>query len=549
MKRPNRISILEALADRHLFGALPAFHDLSTWQAWCVFLAATYGLPLSACEAVGVSESEALRLFQHHTGRTVYDPPLGGYAETMCIVGVQSGKTRIAGTIAGYEAMMTEPELDGTDLYCVLVAQDQRSSLRSLFSYAKAPFDHVPVLAQSVVARRAETLTLPGCVLAVYPCRPQAVRGLRARVVVLDELAFYRSSEGYPTDVEMLRAARGRVATTGGKVITLSSPYSQVGALFETHRKNFARDDSPILVWQATAPEMNPSLPADYLSRMAQDDPEAYQSEALGQFRAGVSTFFDPEALNGCIETGVREVPPQNGVSYRGYTDAASGTGKDAFACAVAHVEGDVVRLDALRVWKPSFNPSVPLAESAALFTQYGIREVSGDRFAAGFVVEGYRQHAITYTGSDRDTSATYLELLPLVNAGRVRLLDIPEMLRELRGLERRRGTSGRDRIDHRTGAHDDQAVAAAGALVACSAREQSAHVVVVRARGFDGGSLCRGGEPMTLAEDRAHEERVRLLKLNAPPYETTMMVVEHDNGWTHQIYAKDFDPSRHRMA
>ena len=67
---------------------------------------------------------------------------------------------------------------------------------------------------------------------------------------------------------------------------------------------------------------------------------------------------------------------------------------------------------------------------------------------------------------TDRSTSGHYLELLPLVNAGSVALLDDSDLLRELRGLERRRGAAGRDRVDHRRGSHDDRAAAAAGALV-----------------------------------------------------------------------------------
>jgi len=51
------------------------------------------------------------------------------------------------------------------------------------------------------------TLTLQNnAVLAIYPCRPAAVRGIRARVVILDEMAFFRSTEGFPVDTEMLRA-------------------------------------------------------------------------------------------------------------------------------------------------------------------------------------------------------------------------------------------------------------------------------------------------------------------------------------------------------
>jgi hypothetical protein len=57
------------------------------------------------------------------------------------------------------------------------------------------------------------------------------------------------------------------------------------------------------------------------------------------------------------------------------------------------------------------------------------------------------RRSSRTYAELDRDRSQLYLELLPLVNAGRVRLLDDVELLRELRGLERRRGAT-RDRYE-----------------------------------------------------------------------------------------------------
>jgi len=46
-----------------------------------------------------------------------------------------------------------------------------------------------------------ETMALRnGAVLASYPCRSSAVRGLRAQVVVCDEVCFFRSSDygSYP---------------------------------------------------------------------------------------------------------------------------------------------------------------------------------------------------------------------------------------------------------------------------------------------------------------------------------------------------------------
>jgi len=127
-----------------------------------------------------------------------------------------------------------------------------------------------------------------------------------------------------------------------------------------------------------------------------------------------------------------------------------------------------------VRSWKPPFNPSGPIAEASDLLKKYRLTETTGDRYAPGFVSEHFRANGITYRPSDRDRSAIYLDLLPAVNAEKVLLLDDAELLRELRGLERRRGTSGRDRVDHRPGQHDDRANAAAGALtlVALSQRQ-----------------------------------------------------------------------------
>jgi hypothetical protein len=291
--------------------------------------------------------------------------------------------------------------------------------------------------------------------------------------VVLDELAFFTATDGRPTDVEMLRVARGRVATTGGKVIILSSPYGQAGALWELHRKHYGREDSPTLVWQASAPEMNPTLSADYVERMKLEDPEAYRSEVLGEFRAGVSTFIDPDALEAVVERGVRERPPQPGVDYVAFADAASGSGRDAFALGVAHRDGERAVLDVIRAWRPPFNPSEVIAEACELLARYRVAEVRGDRYAPGFVAEGFRRHEREYRPADRTTSQTYLELLPLLNSGAVSVLDEPHLLRELRGLERRPGAGGRERVDHRRGAHDDRAVACAGALVEASSGER----------------------------------------------------------------------------
>jgi hypothetical protein len=456
------LSILDALADRALFGGLPAFRDLSTWRAWLVFLKATYGLELTDAE---------VEVFRHHTGRVGYDPPAGGFPEVVCIVGRQSGKTRSAATIAAFEAVLAEREPDRTELYAVLVAQDHRAALRTLFGYARAPFENVPVLTRSISEIRSDTIRLrSGVTLAAYPCRPAAMRGLRARVAVVDKLAFFTATDGRPTDVEMLRALRPALATTGGKLIVLSSPYGQFGALWELHRRHFGRDDSAVLVWQATAPDMNPSLPRDYLERMREDDPEAYRSEVLGEFRSSVATFFDPDALDACVVPDRHELPPAEGVSYQAFVDPSGGS-RDAFSLAIAHAEGDRVVVDLVRAWVPPFNPSGVVEEIASVLRTYDVSEVVGDRYTGEWPREQFRRCNVEYRVAELDRSRLYLELLPRVNAGTVEFPHDPALLRELRGLERRRGPSGRDRVDHRPGEHDDRANAVAGVvqLVGCA--------------------------------------------------------------------------------
>jgi hypothetical protein len=295
------MTLIEALRDRDLLGRLSSFRRLETWSAWLVFLAAIYGLPLSR---------EQEDLFCTHTGRSKYNPPAGGFQEAAAITGRQSGKTRVASVIVDHEAMQARADEDGTDLWALAIGQDLRASIRVMYSYVCAPFLSVPALKALVVGEPTkDTLRLStGVSVGAYPCRAASVRGLRARVVVLDELAFFLSTEGNPVDLEVLRAARPTVATTSGKVVILSSPYAAAGALHALHERHYGQDDSGTLIWVASAPAMNPTLPADYLTRMETDDPEAYRSEVLGEFRTGTAALFDPDAIAACVMPGVHEL-------------------------------------------------------------------------------------------------------------------------------------------------------------------------------------------------------------------------------------------------
>jgi hypothetical protein len=153
---------------------------------------------------------------------------------------------------------------------------------------------------------------------------------------------------------------------------------------------------------------MNPTLPADYLQRMAEDDPEAYRSEVLGQFRAGVATFIDAEALAACVVENRRELLPVDGIDYSAFTDP-SGGGKDAFAVAIGHRSGERIVIDCVRAWSPPFNPSGVVADAAALLKTYHCNTVTGDRYAGEWPREAFRSHGIEYAVAELDRSRLYL--------------------------------------------------------------------------------------------------------------------------------------------
>jgi hypothetical protein len=91
---------------------------------------------------------------------------------------------------------------------------------------------------------------------------------------------------------------------------------------------------------------------------------------------------------------------------------------------------------------------------------------VTGDRYAGEWPRERFQAHGITYQPAEMNRSELYLAFLPLLNSGRVDLLDNARMVAQFVGLERRSSRSGRDSVDHAPSAHDDVANAVAGALV-----------------------------------------------------------------------------------
>jgi hypothetical protein len=215
---------------------------------------------------------------------------------------------------------------------------------------------------------------------------------------------------------------------------------------------------------------LNPTFDAAAIATALLEDPEAARAEYLAEFRGDIESFVTAEALDAVIVPGRLELAPLANMSYVAFLDFAGGSGRDSASLAIAHRHDSLAVLDCVREVRPPFSPESVCRDFAATLKLYGITQAIADRYAGDFPAEQMRKNGVTVEPSARVKSDLYRELLPAINSGSVELLDLPRLRSQLAGLERRTTRSGKDSIDHATGAHDDLANAVAGALVAAVA-------------------------------------------------------------------------------
>jgi hypothetical protein len=266
-------------------------------------------------------------------------------------------------------------------------------------------------------------------------------------------------------DHEILDAVRPGLATTGGPLFLISSPYARRGVLWEVYNKHYGPAGDPlILVAQAPSRTMNPTLKQSVVDRAMERDPASARAEYLAEFRTDIESFVALEVVRACVTSGVYERPPQREFYYQGFVDPSGGSA-DSFSLAIAHYDHsrNTVVLDAIRETLPPFSPESVVEQFAALCKSYNVHTVQGDKFAGIWPVELFAKSAITYQQSARPKSELYGALLPLLNSARIELLDHAKLTNQLLGLERRTARGGKDSIDHGPGSHDDICNAVAG--------------------------------------------------------------------------------------
>jgi hypothetical protein len=351
----------------------------------------------------------------------------------------------------------------------VLLLACDKAQAGVVMNYVRAFCTECDLIHRTVIKESANEIEFNnGAVISVHQNSFRSVRGRTLAAAVLDETAFWRSDTSSLPDRETYNALLPALATTGGMLVGISSPYRRGGLLFDKWQRHYGKDGD-VLVIRAPSKTLNPNLDQAIIDSALENDPSVAATEWLAEWRSDLQSLLDENWIEDAIDYDrPAELPPREGTRYHAFIDPAGGRA-DEMTLAVAHREGDMAVLDCLRAIKPPFDTKATVQEFAEIMRSYRTSRCTGDKYAANWVTDSFREAGVYYSSSPRNRSEIYLESVGGFSQGRVVIPNEATLIDQLRGLERRVGRQGKDSVDHGPGAHDDRSNAACGALIATS--------------------------------------------------------------------------------
>ena len=440
-------------------------------------LKAIYGLPMERDERLAFLEMSEKR-----------EPRKGGYDDVALIMGRRASKTMLAALVGTYETVRLGPIIHrylrpGQVARGVLMAQDQKAA-REARGYIEGMLTTLhdkgyECLASTQGQERAVTGSLIKTCwpveIGIYTASRRSMRGVTGLWYIGDEIAHWDTAEGSDNeDKEVIRSVLPSFATLSKlkpKKLLISSPLGKQGVLWETYEK---RESNPrTLVLKAPSWLVNPSLTQDYLDEQQEKDPEAYLREFGAEFSDAStgSAYLPAKIVDQCVERGRTSLPPQTGIEYVAWIDAAFS--RDRFSFGVGHRsqdgQGAMAILDHMQHWTPArkkgkdLDPDEIIGEVAQIARAYRCDKIHGDQFSEALIHASFRRHGVAFVeqvASAPEKNDAYQNLRAAMRAGAVRLPDDPVTVRDLKGLIRKETKGGHVSISapKRRGSYDDAA-------------------------------------------------------------------------------------------
>ena len=284
--------IIEAIEDKRIFGSL--FKDQETWANWKVFLKSMFAIPMMETE---------LSTFGKYTGRDC--PPSVRVKECFAIVGRRGGKSFVSALIACWLAALRigRPTSRRGSLPGSWSSPAIREQARVIFGYIRAIMGLKMFRCQIAKELSSEIHLKNRVIISIKTCDYRALRGYTIAAAVLDELAFYRSSEAYISPAkEILTAIRPALSSLPNSLFLGSVHHIRRAHIFAPNLpEKYGKDDADFLCWKAPTLAMNPSLSRKTIERAFKEDAVSARSEYDAEFREDLQTFIQVETLDTAI--------------------------------------------------------------------------------------------------------------------------------------------------------------------------------------------------------------------------------------------------------
>lgn len=502
----QRVPFAEAISEPLLLR--PAFDELSLPQQ--VALKSFYGLPLNDQELYYWSIFQGGVTYDSvgYPTKVVpvpYEPK--EYEQAWCRFGRRSGKTdKFLAFVIAYEAVLGGHEnyiKKGQKAICFLVSQNLNVA-RENYTFVLTTLEQSKLFAKEIASKNADYIFLKNNVtIGMSPPSGKALRGYAVPVVAMDEVGmWYSDADAASPDYEVQRAVKfAQLQFPNRKMLGTSTPWTKEGLLWKyseagteginisdpAKRKPFKgvlvmHAPTAVMVGKPSGGLKRSIVTRETLEKELDEDPAAFEREALANFVDSVSGYFNSTLLRAAVSQGVilREPLPREGVKddptpiYVAAIDPAFR--RDAFGFTICHNAGTGgVVVDVAKRWKATpgkvLNPAEVLDEIKPYLDLYKVFVVYSDQYHLeslqqlaidrGFSIEG-----IPFTAKSK--ASIFGNLKNLVDSKKLSLLDwsgtalesmaAKEMFDELVTIERRLTSGGNVQISAPSGRHDDMA-------------------------------------------------------------------------------------------
>ncbi len=439
---------------------------LSTPQrAW---VKACVGDPLDRAEAAA---------WRRGTGRVGLQHWIRGYkprwySERWLVGGRRSLKSSMGAATTLYECLRRAPSPE--TLSGLILSPGLRQSNRIGLEMVRQFLTTIPELDGQLISETTDSLTLAnGVVIRTLPGDPRLVAGFNACVIWCDEAAGFKDESAVSNFSDVLDAARPCAATVEDSVILVTTlPGVKAGAIYETWQQRLERD---ALIWKTSSIEFNPSLSESEEYRKAVKRVEYWKLFYSGEFCDALSALIPVNFITDALMKSRTEVPPEEVASCwcaLGCDFAQSSDDCAAAIVARTEVNGkDKLVVVWCRKWSVKSGELHQVysyfEEILAACQRYGCVAGVGDQQSLAAATQyfaqcgGIKYDRLVTQGNASEPVFDFLR--EQLRAGRLLLLDNPDLIAQLKALEIHRDV-GSYEVSARRG-KDDLATAVAAAV------------------------------------------------------------------------------------